>query len=352
MPTTTGLPGARGVHSTTVAVTQSTPGTLERVLQGSAFTLSGPHNGGAITIKVSQYQPLCAKNVTLALYIDGMKTGTWVQGMTADSSAGTDRTYTFAIPWENRAVTRRYWITWTTPCGTGDLVAGSRVMTFSPTAPDQNRPFGMASGFPDTPRRDGFAGPRLPGWWRPIVSAGIASPAWKPYGGIVLTPTATNARMQGWAMRVPPLSFTIEALMADVDLTGGGGGNDIRAGIFTMTSGGAGWVCGPFHQNSGAGAIGVTTTSVTADWSAYNGVVGSTATAQQLRLMWYRLRFSRAASTLDLQYSIDRLTWTNVISQRTSVAQPTHVGFGIYSNTPGLTKIPKLLIARWGLTFP
>lgn len=162
-------------------------------------------------------------------------------------------------------------------------------------------------------------------------------------GCLLLGPAPGNSskHMFGVRQAAPSGSFTLTAKLYD-----GGGGNDVRAGIFVGTTGGKGNVVGPFLQDSQVRGIGVSTVSNTADWSGYDGYQTPTGfgTAQGV-ITWVKFIWDAVAATLAYYGSQDGSTWTS-LGTRSSMTQPDQIGVGIYSNS-GATGGDHILQCLW-----
>lgn len=94
----------------------------------------GPSGSGYLQVQLSQNASNCAKNITVKVWANGVLWASVTQSMGTDSSAGTDRTYTFSLP--ANASTVNWRVTVATPCpagGNGTIFLGSKALVVLPT---------------------------------------------------------------------------------------------------------------------------------------------------------------------------------------------------------------------------
>lgn len=327
------MPGAalpvrptRYLSDPTMVSTPATPGAAREFTVGQ-FTLQGPHGGGGVRVSVSQNHAACTKLVYFRTYKDGVLISTDLMTLTTDSSAGIEQTYAIAIPPDFDARSAAYRVTWAADCNSS-LYSALRTVYVAPVnpkvlpAPVFRRMLNHPMGHPWQPV------PTVTGN-RPVLSQA-------PGGGLRMRfPTANKVFAGvGWALPIRG-SFTATALVRTVP---GGSNFDIRGGMTIFTPGAKGHVIGPFRFDQQVGMIGVTTTSLTADWSGYDsyfGLAGATSRCHPDRacLTWFRARWDAAAGSLTSEWSGDKRTWTTMFIRGGLADQPTHVGAGQYVNS-------------------
>lgn len=209
-------------------------------------------------------------------------------------------------------------------------------------------PFDVGGGGgTDTADDDTFAGSTLGAWWLdPATSASGQTNVIDRF--LELQGLTASKHFYGISQPAPAGDFTIKARLQQ-----GQGGSDMRSGIYVAVNGAKGHVVGPFQQDGAAGALGVTTTSDTADWSGFDGFL-ATAAATITQWRWYKIIWDAGTSTFTFQVSAaDADASYSTIATRGSMTQPDLMGLCLYSNSgaAGATS-GGIRISRWIVTEP
>jgi hypothetical protein len=185
---------------------------------------------------------------------------------------------------------------------------------------------------------DTFDGSSLDGKWSELTSGStIVSVAggwvtWEPDA----SGTASTGTRGGYGIYQAAPAGDFEVWAEILNGWSLGGSDDSRIGLFVGIEDAQGYIVGvQDSQPRLVNANGFTYSSDSA-WSSYDGFdsyVGSGLQPQSPA--WVRFVYDAAADTLDIHYSLDGGSW-RFLAQRTSFAQPDHIGLAIWANSPDI----------------
>lgn len=192
---------------------------------------------------------------------------------------------------------------------------------------------------------DEFTGGSLDSkWTNPTTSANSACIVSLSNSVLTLKTPSSGIHVAGIRQAAPSGSFSVTAsIMYDSTYT-----FDIRGGLFVGIDGGKAHVMGPFAHDNANGAIGVTTASLTSDWSGYDGYLQTGAGLYGR----YKIGWSTGTSTITFYYwggpAAGWVSWQS----RTSQSQPDHMGLAIYGNGTFGSTTPQMTFDWFRVTEP
>lgn len=132
-----GIPSpSRGAAINRIAlVSQNTTANVEYVLPDTTFTLAGPTQVGALTMRYSGSKNGVAKLVTFRIYRDGVVIGQSLPiNIASDATDGNQATFVFRVPPQSVG-SHLYYVTWalgTTTTGADGLYSAWRIVSVLP----------------------------------------------------------------------------------------------------------------------------------------------------------------------------------------------------------------------------